>query len=149
MLTPVAEAPSLSCSTPSNIPFNDDKLPDPFLFNDGTRVRSSTDWACRRQQLSALIQGYEAGALPPKPPVVTSTFTQSGLIGNLTVTAGFTGNTTTFSSPITFPNGTAPSAGWPLVIAYSGLSLPVPDGVSSESISHVLGETNTMNRSQS
>jgi len=137
------EARSLSCSTPSNIPFNDDKLPDPFLFNDGTPVRSLTDWDCRRQQLAALIQGYEAGILPPKPPIVTSTFSKSGLTGNLTVTAGFPGNTTTFSSPITFPNGTAPRAGWPLVIAYSGLSIPVPDGIAVLSYDNsAMGEQN-------
>ena len=122
-------APS-SCSTPSNIPFNDDKLPDPFLFNNGAKVRTLEDWACRREQIRSLIQGYEAGVLPPKPPHVSSTFTQNGLTGNLTVTAGFPQNTITFSSPITFPNGTAPRAGWPLVIAYDGLSIPVPDGVS-------------------
>lgn len=104
------------------------------MFNDGTPVRSLTDWSCRRQQLAALIQGYEAGTLPPRPPIVTSTFSQNGLAGNLTVTAGFPGNTTTFSSPVTFPNGTAPAEGWPLVIAYSGLSIPIPDGVSFEFI---------------
>jgi len=38
-------------------------------------------------------------------------------------------NLATWSNAITFPNGTAPKAGWPLVIAYSGLSLPVPDGI--------------------
>nr|P0CT88.1 RecName: Full=4-O-methyl-glucuronoyl methylesterase 2; AltName: Full=Glucuronoyl esterase 2; Short=GE2; Flags: Precursor [Phanerochaete chrysosporium RP-78] len=123
------EARSLFCSTPSNIPFNDDKLPDPFKFNDGSPVRSFADWDCRRQQLSALIQGYEAGTLPPRPPVVTSTFTKSGTTGNLTVTAGFPGKTITFSSPITFPTGTAPFGGWPLVIAYGGVSIPIPDGI--------------------
>ncbi|KAI0063836.1 hypothetical protein BV25DRAFT_1837391 [Artomyces pyxidatus] len=57
-----------TCSTPATISgYSDAKLPNPFLFNDGTPVQTAADWTCRRSQIAALIQGYEAGTLPPAP----------------------------------------------------------------------------------
>jgi hypothetical protein len=41
------------------------ELPNPFLFTDGSRVKSPTDWARRRQELAELVLAYEYGALPP------------------------------------------------------------------------------------
>jgi hypothetical protein len=120
----------LACSTPATIPtFNNTRLPNPFILNDGRPVTSVEDWACRRAQISALIQGYEAGFLPPKPEIVRANFTQSGSSGVLGVTAGFSNKTISFSSTINFPSGNVPANGWPLLIAYDGLSIPVPNGV--------------------
>jgi hypothetical protein len=120
------------CSTASNLPnFNGAKLPNPFLFNNGRPVRTRADWDCRREQIHALVQGYEAGALPGKPPIFVSTFSRDGLAGNLTITAGLSrSQTISFSSSITFPSGNPPRAGWPLIIGYAGGSIPIPDGVS-------------------
>jgi hypothetical protein len=120
-----------SCSTPYTIPgYNNSRLPDPFTLNNGKPVRNAKDWACRRSQIGALVQGYEAGILPARPPVVKATFVGNATWGNLTVTAGLSGSKTiSFSQPITYPSGRAPSGGWPLLIAYDGLSIPVPDGV--------------------
>lgn len=119
------------CPTPSNIPFNDDRLPDPFLFDDGQPVRTMSDWSCRRAQIGALIQGYEAGALPPRPPHVSATFAQiNATLANFTVTAGWGSNLISWSNRIVYPSGTPPRSGWPLLFAYDGLSIPVPDGVS-------------------
>jgi dienelactone hydrolase len=42
-------------------------LPDPFLFADGTRVKTKEDWARRRAELQAAILHYEYGNLPPAP----------------------------------------------------------------------------------
>jgi hypothetical protein len=42
-----------------------DELPDPFLFADGTRVKTVEDWRRRREELKALILGYEYGRMPP------------------------------------------------------------------------------------
>jgi len=39
-------------------------LPDPFLFKDGTRVKTPQDWPRRRAELVELILGYEYGRLP-------------------------------------------------------------------------------------
>jgi hypothetical protein len=99
------------------------------LFNNGTPVQTLDDWTCRRAQIAALIQGYEAGYLPPKPATLTGAFTLSGTKGNLAVTAANGGTSITFSSTITYPTGTAPSAGWPLIIAYEGGSIPIPAGI--------------------
>lgn len=44
------------------------ELPDPFLFADGTRVKSKQDWPRRQAELKELIQTYEYGHLPPVPP---------------------------------------------------------------------------------
>jgi hypothetical protein len=42
-------------------------LPDPFLFADGTRVKTRADWAKRRAELLAQILHYEYGEMPPAP----------------------------------------------------------------------------------
>jgi dienelactone hydrolase len=43
------------------------ELPDPFLFSDGTRVKSKDDWAGRRAELQAMILHYEYGLPAPAP----------------------------------------------------------------------------------
>lgn len=91
-----------------------------------------SDWSCRRAQIAALIQGYEAGALPPRPPHVSATLTQiNATMVNFTVTAGCGSNLIFWSNKIVYPSGTPPRNGWPLLFAYDGLSIPVPDGVRS------------------
>jgi hypothetical protein len=42
-------------------------LPDPFLFNDGTRVKTREDWPRRRTEIEAAILHYEYGRMPPAP----------------------------------------------------------------------------------
>jgi hypothetical protein len=42
-------------------------LPDPFLFNDGTRVQSKEDWPRRRAEIQDAILHYEYGQVPPAP----------------------------------------------------------------------------------
>ena len=80
--------------------------------------------------MAALIQGYEAGFLPPRPQIVEPSFFRNGSSATLNVTAGFKNKTVTFTQTITYPTGPPPAKGWPLLIAYSGLSIPVPPGVS-------------------
>lgn len=119
-----------SCSTVSTLPnFSDDKLPNPFTFNDGTPVQTKADFTCRQQQILALLEGYEAGALPGKPQSVTASLTKSGTSGTLSITVQDGGKSMTFAPTITFPSGTPPANGWPLVIAYEGGSIPIPAGV--------------------
>ncbi|KAF9806557.1 hypothetical protein IEO21_08650 [Rhodonia placenta] len=77
-----------------------------------------------------IILGYEAGYLPPRPPFVSSTFSVVNGTGNFTVQAGLNPNhAISFAQPITYPPGATPEAGWPLVIVYDALSIPVPDGI--------------------
>ncbi|KAF7798593.1 hypothetical protein EIP86_009815 [Pleurotus ostreatoroseus] len=119
------------CPTADTLPhFNDAALPDPFLFNDGrTRVRTSSEWECRRSQISQLIQSYESGFLPGPPQSMKVDFNRTGNVGNLTITSTHEGNTMSFTSLITYPNTTVPAAGWPMVIGYDGGSIPVPSGI--------------------
>jgi hypothetical protein len=93
-------------------------------------VRTRDDFACRQKQIAALIQGYEAGFLPGKPDIVNATFTSKGTSGTLSITAGFSNTTISFSSTITYPSTTVPEGGWPLLIGLDGGSIPVPSTVS-------------------
>lgn len=43
------------------------KLPDPFLFNDGTRVRTKEDWAKRRKELYEKTVDLHFDGMPPEP----------------------------------------------------------------------------------
>jgi dienelactone hydrolase len=43
------------------------ELPDPFLMNDGKRVKNKADWARRREELKEMILYYEYGHLAPAP----------------------------------------------------------------------------------
>src|SRR3954471_5323687 len=47
------------------------ELPDPFLFDDGHRVKTADDWIARRKELAELIQEHEYGHLPPSPKGTT------------------------------------------------------------------------------
>ncbi len=42
-------------------------LPDPFLLNDGTRVRSKADWARRREEIKSMLLYYEYGHMVAAP----------------------------------------------------------------------------------
>ena len=44
-----------------------EKLPNPFVFLDGSPVRTKEDWARRRTEIKGLFENYEYGHLPPKP----------------------------------------------------------------------------------
>jgi hypothetical protein len=119
-----------SCPISSTLPnYSDDKLLNPFVFNDGTPVQTKEDFTCRQQQILALIEGCEAGALPGKPQSVTASFTKSGSGGTLTITVQDNGKSISFAPTLTFPSGTPPTNGWPLAIAYEGGSIPIPAGV--------------------
>ncbi len=43
------------------------ELPNPFLFADGSTVRTGADWERRRQELLDQIVGIEYGGMPPTP----------------------------------------------------------------------------------
>ncbi|KAN0120173.1 carbohydrate esterase family 15 protein [Hyaloscypha variabilis] len=134
-----------SCGIPEDFKLvNDTKLPDPFLFTDGTQVQSSDDWECRQQQIKELILRYELGYLPPKPDYLTANLTATTIkYGNLTIpthnlnintTNG--GTTISFSASIQYPaSGQGP---YPAVIAYGGPSIPVPPSVATISLDNDL-----------
>ena len=113
-----------SCGTlPATISFsgNEIKLPDPFTFLNGSKVTSAAQWSCRKEEISAIIQRYELGAIPATPEVKAS-ISSNQL--SITVTAG--GKTLTMSPTIRLPSGQGP---FPALIALGGASIPVPAGV--------------------
>lgn len=122
MLFPAAYAQA--CPTiPSLASYNNTALPDPFTFADGRKVVTLSDWACRKAELSTLMQQDELGLLPDDPKFMETSF--SGNTLSITVTEGK--QSITFSPTITYPStGTAP---FPALIAMGGLSIPLPEGV--------------------
>ena len=47
-------------------------LPDPFVFNDGHRVKTPEDWNARRKEITEIILANEYGHLPPAPKSMTN-----------------------------------------------------------------------------
>ena len=45
------------------------KLPDPFLFRDGTRVQTKEDWERRKKEFYQDVIELQYGTMPPKPEV--------------------------------------------------------------------------------
>ena len=43
------------------------ELPDPFLFDDGTRVKTKEDWAKRKKEMYKDVIEFQYGTMPPKP----------------------------------------------------------------------------------
>ena len=43
------------------------KLPDPFVFEDGTRVKTAEDWERRRPEIYKLAVELQFGVMPPEP----------------------------------------------------------------------------------
>ncbi len=48
------------------------ELPDPFLMNNGRRVKTRADWAKRRKEIKAMILYYQYGHMPPAPKNITA-----------------------------------------------------------------------------
>ncbi|KAJ7252700.1 Glucuronoyl esterase catalytic domain from Hypocrea Jecorina [Mycena haematopus] len=118
-----ASSPPACPSIPSLASYNNTALPDLFKFVDGRKVQNLADWACRREEISTLLQRDELGTLPNRPQFTNTSF--SGDTLTITVTEG--GNTITFSPTITYPTtGTAP---FPALIGMGGISIPSPAGV--------------------
>jgi hypothetical protein len=88
-----------------------DKLPDPFLKLDGTRVTSKADWRCRRQEIRAQAEKYILGAKPSAPDVVSGSVTNT----SIAVHVEAKGKSIDFSASIVLPSkGQAP---YPALIA--------------------------------
>ena len=44
-----------------------EEMPDPFVFQDGRRVRTPEDWQQRRAEILDLVLRYQYGTVPPAP----------------------------------------------------------------------------------
>ena len=70
---PLARAGEVSLRQPPGELSEIKQLPNPFVFLDGSVVRSKEDWNRRRIELKSLFEKYEYGHLPPKPEKMTVT----------------------------------------------------------------------------
>lgn len=99
-------------------------LPDPFKMEDGTRISTKAQWACRRAEISNQIQYWGLGTKPAPPAASDVSATFSG--GKLTVTVKVGSKTFTISSTITYPSsGTAP---YPVLMKMDG-TLSIPENI--------------------
>ncbi|TVY82518.1 4-O-methyl-glucuronoyl methylesterase [Lachnellula suecica] len=114
-------------TTPTNLVLtNQTTLPDPFTFLSGSPVTTLSDWKCRQDEISSLMQTYELGTKPPKPSIVTAAFTEvSASTYSLTIGCTEGTKTVSFSVTITYQSTPGPSP-YPAIIAYGGASIPVP-----------------------
>ena len=93
-------------------------LPDPFLMESGTRISSKSEWACRRNEISAQIQHWELGTKPP-PSASEVTATFSG--GSLSVDVKVGSKSVKLTSTLSVPSGSGP---FPVLIKMDMSSLP-------------------------
>jgi hypothetical protein len=87
-------------------------LPDPFLMADGkTRMTTKAQWRCRRAEIKAMLEKYDAGEKPGKPEKVESSFANN----TLTIKCSVGSNSFTMTAPIKYPSGT-PTSPVPAII---------------------------------
>ncbi|MCL2207316.1 MAG: T9SS type A sorting domain-containing protein [Fibromonadales bacterium] len=75
-------------------------LPDPFAMNDGTRIATKEQWACRRNEVKKDLEQYEIGPKPdPSTATVAATLSGNSLSvkittkdGNITLTSTVSGS---------------------------------------------------------
>jgi hypothetical protein len=89
------------------------KLPDPFKRIDGTRIASTGDWRCRREEIKKLAERTVYGEKPAKPAGVTGTVSST----NITVNVTQNGRSASFSAGVQLPSGTGP---FPAVFVVGG-----------------------------
>ncbi|GIE94114.1 glucuronyl esterase domain-containing protein [Paractinoplanes rishiriensis] len=89
------------------------RLPDPFTRINGTRIATTSDWRCRRQEIKRLAEKFVYGPKPARPSSVTGTVTSSGI----TVNVSDNGRSSSFSATVSLPSGTGP---FPAVVVYGG-----------------------------
>ncbi|KAK3988679.1 4-O-methyl-glucuronoyl methylesterase [Cladorrhinum sp. PSN332] len=124
-----------SCISEAYAPFPNSSryLPDPWKFYNGNTVRTLSDFACRQQEWSAILQQFELGDLPPPPEKLTASLNSSGVL-TLTIT---TNNRTITVVPANITSTSSTSVPGPAVISLSGatnvrgggFSLTVPDTI--------------------
>jgi Cellulose binding domain len=107
------EGAGCAVSLPGSLTANS-RLPDPFKKLDGTRISTTSDWRCRREEIKKLAETYVYGAKPAKPASVTGTVSRT----NITVNVTDNGRSSSFSATVSLPSGTGP---FPAVAVVAGL----------------------------
>ncbi|WUW03993.1 fibronectin type III domain-containing protein [Streptosporangium sp. NBC_01469] len=89
------------------------RLPDPFRKLDGTRISSTSEWRCRREEIKRLAEKFVYGEKPAKPAGVTGTVSRTGI----TVNVNHNGRSSSFSASVSLPSGSGP---FPAVVVLGG-----------------------------
>jgi len=90
-------------------------LPDPFTFQNGKKVKKTSDWERRADEIKNLAQYYEYGKLPDSPVNVTATLNDK----KLTVSVTDQEKTVSFEAQLSIPS-TAQSKGrksFPVIVS--------------------------------
>ncbi len=91
-----------------------DELPDPFLMNDGKRVRTLQDWKKRREELFRTAVELHYGTLPPSPEFLDiAPMYRGDSIDVFRITSATRENPVSFTVRLLHPEGKGP---WPTVI---------------------------------
>jgi hypothetical protein len=93
--------------------------PDPFTMIDGTRITTKAQWTCRRAEIKAQVEQYEAGT---KPAVDKANVTGQFQNQQLTIGVNDAGRNVSFGITINRPAG-APAEPIPLLIGVGGSNL--------------------------
>ncbi|WP_440067019.1 fibronectin type III domain-containing protein [Streptosporangium sp. OZ121] len=91
----------------------DSRLPDPFRKLNGTRISTTSEWRCRREEIKKLAEKFVYGEKPVKPATVTGTVSNSGI----TVNVSHNGRSSSFSAGVSLPSGSGP---FPAVVVLGG-----------------------------
>lgn len=75
------------CDVSAGAMANNPLLPDPFAMNDGTRISTMAEWACRRNEIKKDIEQFEIGP-KPEPPMVEASMMGNTLNVVVTTSAG-------------------------------------------------------------
>jgi hypothetical protein len=112
-----------TCKAATTFPtVNDAKLPDPFTFQDGTKVATKADWQCKQQEYLAAMEQYELGDFPPPPDKVEASMSGTGISVKVTVGS----KSVTLNASIKKCSGAAPC---PAIVTVGGASIPIPGTV--------------------
>ncbi|KAG5349017.1 hypothetical protein C0989_006543 [Termitomyces sp. Mn162] len=87
------------------------------------------DWTCRRFEIASLFATDELDSKPPRPPLFSASFSSSSLTLSITSALSNTSTPMTFHTTITYPSSGTPP--FPVLIAFDGLSLPVPSTIAT------------------
>jgi len=89
-------------------------LPDPFIMEDGSRVKTQADWEKQREYLKAMIQHYMYGFRPPAPEDLAVQVSGTGSTRSMKFTVNApSGKSFSFDAGMFIPPGDGP---FPVVI---------------------------------
>jgi len=89
------------------------RLPDPFKKLNGTRISTTSEWRCQREETKRLAEKFVYGEKPGKPASVTGTVSST----NITVNVNHNGRSSSFSASVSLPSGSGP---FPAVVVLGG-----------------------------